>query len=220
MLVKRPEEGFNPYVNNGGTVIAATWKNYAVIAADTRLSLRYLIHTRYSTKLLKLTDKCILGTSGMQADMLALQSVIERQIEMYRFSHHKEPTFGAIAQLLSTVLYGRRFFPYYTFNILCGLDENGNGVTCNYDAVGNYNYEKYAAQGTSSSLVVPILDSLLNGNNQQVKPQINSLEDLVNLVKNAMVSAVERDICTGDSAELVVCDGVVHEPVKMELRVD
>lgn len=32
---------------------------------------------------------------------------------------------NAAAQLLSTMLYGRRFFPYYTINIIAGLDEEG-----------------------------------------------------------------------------------------------
>ena len=38
----------------------------------------------------------------------------------------------ALAQLLATMLYSRRFFPYYTYNILAGLDVNGNQIhnTC------------------------------------------------------------------------------------------
>jgi 20S proteasome subunit beta 6 len=31
----------------------------------------------------------------------------------------------ALAQMLSTILYSKRFFPYYVWNILGGLDENG-----------------------------------------------------------------------------------------------
>lgn len=34
-------------------------------------------------------------------------------------------TSGAIAAMLSTILYGRRFFPYYVYNIIGGLDEQG-----------------------------------------------------------------------------------------------
>jgi 20S proteasome subunit beta 6 len=32
---------------------------------------------------------------------------------------------SAMAQMLSIMLYNRRFFPYYTFNIVGGLDEHG-----------------------------------------------------------------------------------------------
>lgn len=34
-------------------------------------------------------------------------------------------TSGAIAAMLSTILYSRRFFPYYVYNIIGGLDEEG-----------------------------------------------------------------------------------------------
>lgn len=31
----------------------------------------------------------------------------------------------AIARLIQTMLYGRRFFPYYVYNILGGIEEDG-----------------------------------------------------------------------------------------------
>jgi len=47
--------------------------------------------------------------------------------QMYKHDHGKDMSSPAIAQMLSAKLYYKRFFPYYTFNILGGLDENGTG---------------------------------------------------------------------------------------------
>lgn len=45
--------------------------------------------------------------------------------QMYKHSNNKMMTSGAIAAMLSTILYSRRFFPYYVYNIIGGLDEEG-----------------------------------------------------------------------------------------------
>lgn len=43
----------------------------------------------------------------------------------YQFAHRKPMNVGAAAQLLSNTLYYKRFFPYYTANLCCGLDKDG-----------------------------------------------------------------------------------------------
>eukprot|EP00967_Tisochrysis_lutea_P017147 scaffold19404_cov24-Tisochrysis_lutea.AAC.1 len=44
---------------------------------------------------------------------------------MYQYNHNKPMSLPAAAQLLSNTLYYKRFFPYYTFNLVAGLDPEG-----------------------------------------------------------------------------------------------
>ena len=101
-----------PYQNNGGTALAVAGKDYAIIAGDTRLSVGYSISTRNSSKLIKLTDKAVLASCGMQADRNTLQSILNARMQIYKLEHQKEMSTHAISQLLSRTLYYRRFFVY------------------------------------------------------------------------------------------------------------
>lgn len=46
-------------------------------------------------------------------------------LQIYQHQHNKQMSCPAMAQLLSNTLYFKRFFPYYAFNVLGGLDEEG-----------------------------------------------------------------------------------------------
>ena len=60
------------YVNNGGTAVALRGPTYSIVAADTRLSTGYYIHTRDCSRVSQLTSQCAIATSGMHADTVAL----------------------------------------------------------------------------------------------------------------------------------------------------
>lgn len=116
---------FSPYENNGGTVLSVSGPDYTIVASDTRLGSGYSIPSRYVSRVIKLTDKCVLASSGMQSDIAILHKVLAMKLTQYRYNHHQEMSLTAISQMLSTTLYYRRFQPYYTFNVLGGIDEKG-----------------------------------------------------------------------------------------------
>jgi 20S proteasome subunit beta 6 len=49
------ERRFNPYTENGGTILAIAGQDFTVIAGDTRQSEGYNIQTRYAPKVFRLS---------------------------------------------------------------------------------------------------------------------------------------------------------------------
>merc|ERR1712137_65728 len=117
----------------------------------------------------------------------------------YKQTHGKDISTPSVAAMLSTMLYGKRFFPYYTNNILGGIDADGKGCIFSFDPVGSYEREVFRAGGTASSLLQPLLDNQIGLKNQQNAEKVPmSKETAIGLVKDVFTSAAERDIYTGD----------------------
>jgi len=216
------QRGFSPYTNNGGTTLGVAGKDFVVIAADTRMSTGYSIHTRNYTKVCKLTSKCVIASSGMAADIDALHKVLLHKMKTYRQHHGREPNTIACARVLSNTLYYKRFFPYYTFNVLAGLDSNGMGCCFSYDAIGTLERVQYASSGTGHELVQSLLDNQIGWKDQRSFRAIENLtkEIAIDLVKDALTSCGERDIYTGDSADICIITSDGIEVVKFALKED
>ena len=141
--------------------------------------------------------------------------MLKAKLEVYDFKMERLPSTESIAHLISKTLYGRRFFPYYTFNLVAGLDKNGKGVVYGYDAIGSYGSDKALAQGSGAHMILPFLDAEVTGyNNPKHKEKPPMTPDrAVNTIELAFKSAAERDIATGDKLEILVltADGVRKE---------
>merc|ERR1711915_114318 len=123
---------------NGGTVVAVAGEDFAVIGCDTRLSEGYSILSRDVTKTRAITNKCLLGCVGFHGDVLTLTKHLDARLKQYKHTHGKDMSCAAVAQMLSSTLYYRRFFPYYTYNMIAGIDNEGKGCVFSYDPVGSY----------------------------------------------------------------------------------
>ncbi|KAI8901975.1 nucleophile aminohydrolase [Globomyces pollinis-pini] len=211
------EHGFSPYTDNGGTSLAIAGKDFCIVAADTRQSEGYSINSRYAPKAFQLANGTVLGTGGMYADAVTLVKMIGMRLEWYEHKHAKSMSAPATAQMLSTMLYQKRFFPYYVWNTLGGLDENGNGCVFSYDPVGNFEKSKYNCAGSAGHLIQPFLDNQI-GRKHINGPVEHSIDEIKRIVKDAFTSATERDIYTGDFLEIftITSQGTTKELIPLK----
>mmetsp|Transcript_45654 Transcript_45654/g.105466 ORF Transcript_45654/g.105466 Transcript_45654/m.105466 type:complete len:220 (+) Transcript_45654:91-750(+) len=214
------EHRWSPYADNGGTCMGVSGSDYAVMVADTRMSTGYRIHTRKSSKVTQLTEKCLIASCGMKSDAITLHRHLKARIVMYQHKHRREPSVVAIAQMLSTMLYYKRFFPYYTFNVLSGVDDEGQGATYHYDAIGSYERVPYTTSGSGSALVMSVLDCQLAKLNQTVPLPELTKQQVVEVCKDVLSSVGERDIFTGDSGEIFIIDAAGITSASFDLKQD
>ncbi|KAL1972423.1 hypothetical protein VTN31DRAFT_6837 [Thermomyces dupontii] len=231
---------FYPYTDNGGSTLGIAGKDFTIIAGDTRSTSGYNINTRFAPKVFKIGGDdetgegahIVLAVVGFAADGLALKERLDSIVKVYRYQHGKRMSVKACAQRLSTLLYQKRFFPYYTHAILGGIDEDGKGALYSYDPVGSYEREQCRAGGAAASLIMPFLDNQVNFKNQHIPgsgeghnlarrvPEPLPRDHVEQLVRDAFHSAVERHIEVGDGLQMMVVtkDGIeeIYYPLKKD----
>ncbi|CAN0090614.1 unnamed protein product [Ectocarpus fasciculatus] len=226
---RRNGAGFEPYANNGGTVVAVAGPDYCIIAADSRLSDGYTILSRNVTRVHRLSRDTHLATAGCWADTQGLLRLLEYLVRDYEMEQRRAMSTKAVSRMLSTHLYYRRGFPFYTFNIVGGLDEEGIGAVYGYDAVGSFERVRVACAGGGLSLMQPVLDRLDaaeaasgaggGGRAGRQRPVVAvGLEEALALVRRAFVAGGERDISLGDEVEIVVVTRKGHRRERLQLK--
>merc|ERR1711862_312462 len=151
---------FSPYNDNGGSTVAIAGDDFAIVASDTRLTDGgYGILSRTQPKLFNLTGNICLGATGCWADVLTLTRLMGVRIKMFKYTHNNTIQTKECAQMLSTMLYAKRFFPYSVTNILAGLNSEGKGVIYGYDPVGCIEELVHVAGGAGVTLMQSLLDN-------------------------------------------------------------
>lgn len=104
------EHQFNPYGDNGGTILGIAGEDFAVLAGDTRNITDYSINSRYEPKVFDCGDNIVMSANGFAADGDALVKRFKNSVKWYHFDHNdKKLSINSAARNIQHLLYGKRF---------------------------------------------------------------------------------------------------------------
>jgi len=183
---------------NGGACLAMTGKNCVAIASDLRFGIQAQTLNSNMPKTYKVTDKCFIGLTGLATDCLSLAAKIKYRTNLYKLREDREIKPSVLTNLISSLLYEKRFGPYYTEPIICGLEGiEQKPFIASMDLIGAIMHtEDFVVSGSSSSeALFGVCESMYR---QNMEP-----EDLFETISQCLLSAVDRDALSG-------WGGIVH----------
>ena len=171
----------------------------------------------------------LIGSSGCSADCEMLKRNIRSDLRAARHFSQCTAQVGEVALLLSQMLYSRRSFPYYSFCVTAGLNDNDEGRVYVYDAIGSYEQVAVAATGSGRELLQPILDrkfrAIVADKTDRLQAwgsipllQVDATkEDAISILLEGYRAVSEREISVGDA--VVFCVLETNEEGQVECQI-
>lgn len=176
------------------TTLGLSCKDGVILASEKRMSLGYLIMSKSSKKVFKITDKIGAACAGLTSDFQTLVRQIKSLTKLYELENKREISVKAAAKLISTLLFNKKRFPYITQTIIGGFDSEGASIYT-LDLFGSLIKDKFAAVGTGAKVAIGVLESKYFDD--------ISVAEGEEIAISAIKSAIERDIGSGNGIDLL-----------------
>lgn len=193
----------------GATIIAVKAREGVVVCGDRKVTYGSLVLSRGAKKIHLITDKVVVGFSGMIADAQSILKLIKEEVRYYKLVAKTEMTTEGIAKLLSVILYSQKYFPVSSEVIVAGVDDKPKIIVL--DSLGSTIMDDYAAIGTGAPIAYGVLEE---GYRQDM-----SIEEAKNLAISAIKSSLRRDALSGGAIDvtMIKISGETKEEVIGEL---
>jgi len=207
---------------NGSAVVAMVGKGCVAIASDNRFGIQQQTVATDFTRIGKMHDKCFVGLPGLITDVQTLLSLFRFRVKLYELREERTIRPRVFSNLVSTLLYEKRFGPYFVEPIIAGLDTVRDEKTselkhnvpfiCAMDLIGaQVETSDFLVGGTSSEELYGICESFYKPDQEP--------EDLFETVSQCLLAAVDRDCLAGWGAtvHIITADGITTKHLKARM---
>ena len=195
-------------LKTGTTTVGVNCKGAVVLGAERKATMGYLVADKNAQKIIQLDDHIAMTIAGMQGDAQALARYLKAEFKLFKMQEDRKISLESAANLISNMLYSRRFYPYFVQLIIGGYDSEPKLFI--FDPTGAVTDEKeYFSTGSGSPFALGVLENIFKKD--------MAVDDAKKMVANAIYSATKRDIASGGSGiDLVVLDSRGYHKVSDE----
>jgi len=197
----------NRVYSTGTTTVAIKCKDGVVIGADTRVTSGYFIAHKKGKKIFMIKPHIAVTIAGVVADAQAVIEELKFHLNYYENMYARSLSVKSAANYLSLILFSSRSYPLITEIIVAGKDGDGYGIY-KLDPLGSLIKDDYTVSGSGSMIAIGILEA-------EYKPDI-MVEEGVKLAIKALVSAMKRDIASGDDFSIAVITEEGYKELSIE----
>lgn len=193
---------------NGAAIIAMTGKDCVGIACDTRLGAQAQTVSCDFKKVFQF-GKTFVGLAGLATDVQTMNSLLKFRKNLYELREERQMTPRVLSNLLSNLLYEKRFGPYFIEPVVAGLDDDNKPFLSGMDLIGAPVYtDDFVVTGTATANMYGMCETLYK---KDMEP-----EELFETLSQALLSSVDRDALSGWGAtvHIVTKDGIMTRELK------
>ena len=186
---------FDAYIP-GATAVGITYKDGVILGAERRITLANYVLSKTGRKVFRVTDSTGAVCAGMIADMQNLVRQVGVYTKLKELEVKRTLRPGAVAKLMSVIMFEQRYAPYITQVILGGIDVKPKVWVL--DPLGSVIADEYAAVGTGAEMAVGVIEG-------GFAPAL-SAKDAKELLLTSIRAAIARDSMSGNGIDILTID--------------
>lgn len=198
----------NSILKTGTTVLGIVCKDGIVMAADRQVTAGTIVLQKDAPKVVQINDYLVVSWTGGAADAQRLGKLIAAELKLKELKSRSRPTIRQAANLTGTVSYSNirqpSMIPNIVGTLVAGFNEDGSTELYTVEPAGGvYPVKDYDANfGSGMPYVLGLLE-------RQYKKDM-TIEDGVELAKEALKSSTQRDVGSGYGIDIftITKDGI------------
>lgn len=200
---------------NGAGMVAMVGKNCVAIAADKRYGIQRQTIGLNMQKIWPMHDSLYLGLTGLATDMQTVHEKLKFRLNLFKLREERDIKPSSFANLVSQMLYEKRFGPYFVTPIIAGLEGEGpekRPFICTMDLIGAVCFAKdFVVSGTCNESLYGMCESLWS-------PDLEP-EDLFETISQALLASIDRDAYSGWGAvvHIITPDKIITRDIKTRM---